>query len=362
MKSKISLRIHINQEAEKQKKGVKKDMKETNIELKVEKYTPAPITWNYEAVKSELNKKLEEYRGLVYTEENVQDAKRDRAKLKHLKDDVNEKRKNIEKQYMAPLNEFKGQVKELQTLIEQPIAEITSSLNAFEDQRIEKRKEEILAYYNNMVNSLTAFPEDTEDSIKEHAYQHIFDESWLNVTCSMKKYKTEISSFLEEIKKDIATIQMIEPDYQDILLKVYYDSFDMSSVLSKKSELDDQKRKLEEKIRKEQEAEALKKKEAEMKKQFQEQLKQESEQQASEPVHNMNAGMGFAPIGFVPQAAPVHNVAKNSAPCTSAKKIQDADPAVECKKQYTLTFKATKEELEDLLSYISVCEIEYQLS
>ena len=35
---------------------------------------------------------------------------------------------------------------------------------------------------------------------------------------------------------------MIEPDYQDILLKVYYDSFDMSSVLSKKSELDDQKR------------------------------------------------------------------------------------------------------------------------
>ena len=134
----------------------------------------------------------------------------------------------------------------------------------------------------------------------------------------------------------------------------------MSSVLSKKSELDDQKRKLEEKIRKEQEAEALKKKEAEMKKQFQEQLKQESEQQVSEPVHNMNAGMGFAPI--VPQAAPVHNVAKNSAPCTSAKKIQDADPAVECKKQYTLTFKATKEELEDLLSYISVCEIEYQLS
>ena len=302
MKSKISLRIHINQVAEKQKKGVKKDMKETNIELKVEEYTPAPITWNYEAVKSELDKKLEEYRGLVYTEENVQDAKKDRAKLKHLKDDVDEKRKNIEKQYMAPLNEFKGQVKELQTLIEQPIAEITSSLNAFEKQRIEKRKEEILAYYNNMVNSLTAFPEDTEDSIKEHAYQHIFDESWLNVTCSMKKYKTEISSFLEEIKKDIATIQMIEPDYQDILLKVYYDSFDMSSVLSKKSELDDQKRKLEEKIRKEQEAEALKKKEAEMKKQFQEQLKQESEQQVSEPVHNMNAGMGFAPIGFLPQA------------------------------------------------------------
>ena len=65
------------------------------MELKI--YNPSEdgfikaIEWNYDELKAELVKKLEYYKGLVYTEDQIKEAKADRAKLNALTTAIDEK-------------------------------------------------------------------------------------------------------------------------------------------------------------------------------------------------------------------------------------------------------------------------------
>lgn len=81
------------------------------MELKI--YNPSEengflkaIEWNYEELKAELSQKLEDYKGLVYTEEQIKEAKADRAKLNALATAIDSKRKEIKKAVLAALRSF----------------------------------------------------------------------------------------------------------------------------------------------------------------------------------------------------------------------------------------------------------------
>lgn len=43
------------------------------------------ISWNNEELKAEISEKMEDYKGLVFTEETVKEAKKDRASLNKLR-------------------------------------------------------------------------------------------------------------------------------------------------------------------------------------------------------------------------------------------------------------------------------------
>ena len=81
------------------------------MELKI--YNPSedgfikPIEWNYEELKAELSQKLEQYKGLVYTEDQIKEAKADRAKLNALATAIDGKRKELKKQCLQPYEQFK---------------------------------------------------------------------------------------------------------------------------------------------------------------------------------------------------------------------------------------------------------------
>ena len=88
------------------------------MELKI--YNPSEengflkaIEWNYEELKTELSQKLEDYKGLVYTEEQMKEAKADRAKLNTLATAIDSKRKEIKKQCLQPYEAFEAQIKDL---------------------------------------------------------------------------------------------------------------------------------------------------------------------------------------------------------------------------------------------------------
>lgn len=55
------------------------------------------IKWNNEELKAEIAAKMEDYRGLVFTEENISDAKKDRANLNKLKSAFEDERKRVKK-------------------------------------------------------------------------------------------------------------------------------------------------------------------------------------------------------------------------------------------------------------------------
>ena len=82
------------------------------MELKI--YNPSEedgfikaIEWIYEELKAELSQKLEEYKGLVYTEEQIKEAKADRAKLNALATAIDDKRKQIKSSAYSPMSNLK---------------------------------------------------------------------------------------------------------------------------------------------------------------------------------------------------------------------------------------------------------------
>ncbi|MEE1037970.1 MAG: DUF1351 domain-containing protein, partial [Eubacterium sp.] len=62
-------------------------------ELKVMNLDNTDIsTWDFPSLKTELQAYLSEYEGLVYTDETIKDAKKDRATLKKAKDVIEDEK------------------------------------------------------------------------------------------------------------------------------------------------------------------------------------------------------------------------------------------------------------------------------
>ena len=74
---------------------------------------PKTIDFNFEDLKTELGRSLSYYNGLVVTEDDIKSAKDDRAKLNKLREALENKRKEVKKECMAPYTDFENKVKEL---------------------------------------------------------------------------------------------------------------------------------------------------------------------------------------------------------------------------------------------------------
>lgn len=60
---------------------------------------------------------MEDYNGLVFTEETIADGKKDRADLNKLRGAIDNERKRIKKMCMEPYNKFEKEVKEVLGLV-----------------------------------------------------------------------------------------------------------------------------------------------------------------------------------------------------------------------------------------------------
>lgn len=202
--------------------AAKKKGKKINGTKMNEYQLPEKILFNYEELKQELTEKVSMYETLVYTKENIKDAKADRANLNKLKKALNDERIRREKEYMVPFNEFKAQINEVISIIDKPCMVIDQQVKAFEDQKKQEKLDEITDYFNQAANPYTF------DWL--HVSQ-ILDEKWLNASVSMKSVQESICSKLEQIATDMATLSNL-PEFGFEASEVYKSSLDINKAIS----------------------------------------------------------------------------------------------------------------------------------
>ena len=189
------------------------------MELKINEITmPSEITFNFEELKQELLTSVDKYEGLIYTEEQMQDAKTDRAKLRKFKDALNQERIKRQKEYMKPFNEFKDKVDELIAIVDKPIALIDNQVKAHEEKEKEDKRMMISSIWN------------TIEHPEWLTLAKIFDDKWLNKTCSISQIKNDITSKLADIERDISTLEEFE--YKDEAIQEYKISLDISKAIA----------------------------------------------------------------------------------------------------------------------------------
>lgn len=192
------------------------------------------IEWNNEEIKAELKEKLELYKNLIYTDEQISEAKADRAKLNKFVTALEDKRKELKKTCLAPYEKFEKQVKELVFMINEPIALIDTRVKAFEVEKKEKKLEEIKEYYAGLG---TDFP----------TFEQLYNPKWLNASVSMASIKKDIDTRLGEINKELEILENLEK-YSFEAIFEYKKNLDLSMAMSKANELrqiEEEKRKRE---------------------------------------------------------------------------------------------------------------------
>lgn len=203
------------------------------MEMKVnEVIIPEQITWNYDEIKAELTQKIQHYETLAYTEDQIQEAKKDRANLNKLKAALNDERLRREREYMKPFQVFKDQVNEIREIIDKPIKIIDEQLEGYEEDRKRKKREEIGAYWAQE----TTHPDWITLPL-------IFQDKWLNASYSMTQIKKDIDSKVGQINYDMETLEML-PEYSFEAVEIYKTTLDMNKAIAEGQRLADiQKRK-----------------------------------------------------------------------------------------------------------------------
>lgn len=202
------------------------------MELKInEVIIPERIDFNYEELKKELTEKVNLYETLVYNDDQIKQAKVDKANLNKLKNALNNERLKREREYMAPFNKFKAQINEIIGIIDKPISIINEQIKEAENQKKLEKARKIEELFEELTKP---------EWVKLEA---LYNSKWLNATVSMKSIREEIESRLEQINNDLDTLSNLA-DFGFEATEVYKSTLDINRAVNEGKRLSEiQKRK-----------------------------------------------------------------------------------------------------------------------
>ncbi len=204
------------------------------MELTVKEITfPEVIEFNYDELKAEITARTAKYTNLVYSEEQINDAKKDLANLRKFTKALSDERIKVKNDCLKAYEPFETKIKELSNIVEEHIKSIDTQVKNFETAEKEKKKLQIESFFIgcNPYEWLKA--------------EQIFNEKWLNKSVKMETVKAEINEKLQKIVADLETLSNL-PEFGFEAEEIYKSTLDMNNAISEGKRLAEiQKRKAE---------------------------------------------------------------------------------------------------------------------
>lgn len=228
------------------------------------------IIWNHEEIEKAVAEKMSYYKGLVYTDDQIIEAKKDRAALNKFITALKAKDREIKKLCLQPYEEFHSKMLQIIAQVEEPAALIDKQVKEYEDAQRAAKLEAIRELFN------------AKGFQPWVTLERIMNDSWLNKSCSLKKVEAELSSIQHSIAEDLLIINQMA-DGQPAALREY------QRTLNKTAAVEAGKRYVEAKYAEQRLAETVKRQQEEAARQKQAEIDRdlgiaEPEAAASEPV------------------------------------------------------------------------------
>lgn len=123
---------------------------------------------------------------------------------------LRDEKKKIKDAYMASFDEFSNNVDSVINALETTAKKIDDEVKHFTD----KQKEALRKSREDEINKLKEVLIENKMISADYANKFIFDEKWLNASCSMKRFKEEVeaqfNSLIEKEKLDKQNIELLE--------------------------------------------------------------------------------------------------------------------------------------------------------
>lgn len=154
-------------------------------------YTPTQIKiHNLEGLERAVNAYAKRYANVVVTDDTEKSAKDSRAKLNKLSNALDEKRRDIHRDYNKPYNEFADTIKQLRSVLQDTIDPIDDGLKELDGQHRELRKQHVQALITEMAPNYGVDASDIE-----------IDPKWLNKTTSKKAVTEGVAVVMKQVKQ-----------------------------------------------------------------------------------------------------------------------------------------------------------------
>lgn len=196
-----------------------------------------PVEWNYAELKKWLEDGLALYRGRVYGDAEIAEAKKDAADLRKLAAKIDDRRKEMKRQYLKPYEEFEKQAKELTGLIQAQVDEIAAQVKAFDEERRACKLEQIRAIYAEIFGDLAELV----------PLEKFMPPKWLNVTTTrMPQIEAELRAREGSISAALSSIKALglDSETEAHITHVYLETLDLSRALAEKTRIEDERAKL----------------------------------------------------------------------------------------------------------------------
>lgn len=217
---------------------------EQSLALNVLDLTFGTLTTNALQLHDYVAATLERYVPENYSEDNVDQAKADRAILNKAAKELNDRRIQIEREWNAPLQEFKGIVGDMVKMISDGSAKIDAVVKGVESKAKAEKRAAIEELWER--KGITLLP-----------LSKLWDDRWLNKTKRLPAIEKEIGEKLLKIEADLDTLAAVDTEDGEVLRAYYLDCLDLQRTLAYSATLKANRQRLqEEQSRRQAEAEA----------------------------------------------------------------------------------------------------------
>lgn len=191
------------------------------------------IEWNFEELKKEITIRANEYVDLVYNDDQIKEAKKDRADMNKFKKALDDKRREVKKQLLDPYTEFEAQVKELIAIVDKAVSNIDGQIKGYEEQLRQQKEERCRSLYEELIG----------DMDRIISFEKCFNPKWLNKTTPEKAIREEILELKERVDKELKLVMADMSPYVFEMKEEYLKAFDFSAAMSLKQRLEETEKK-----------------------------------------------------------------------------------------------------------------------
>lgn len=194
------------------------------------------IDWNFEELKQELTAKVETYKNLVYSDDQMKEAKKDRAALRKFITALEDKRKEIKNQVMLPYTSFEKQEKELVSIVGQAVENIDIQIKGYEEGLRQEKLLKVQAIYEEVIGDLE----------RTLPFEKLFKPEYTNASTTLKTVREEMAATVQRVDKELKLLNAETSPFVYEMKETYLKNLDMSEAFRVKQELEETQKKKEE--------------------------------------------------------------------------------------------------------------------
>lgn len=161
--------------------------------------TPSEINiQGYDELVKVMDGYTEKYANLIFGKKDLKDAKNVRKELNGVFKSLDDKRKEIKKEFNKPLVKFEADMKVITDGIKEVVAPIDKTIKDIEDTERSQREKMVRAAVNELLNLTTEYVR----------ARFVYNDRWNNKTFTLKKTQVEVEGQIDILEREEKAAEM----------------------------------------------------------------------------------------------------------------------------------------------------------